>query len=597
MSRVRCVSALFICLVLCCAGSSAQTPASFTTRTFAAGNAARNLYAVDVNNDGVPDLIEDTTRLPNTLSVLIANGDGTFQAPRTIYTFPMSDQGSISLASGDFNGDGKVDLVVAPGGVNQLAVFLGNGDGTFQSPKMETIALPGGAWFGGGSIVTADFNHDGKLDLVTEGNTNTAGAEYLLPGNGNGTFAAPQAIYTPSANDGIGSVSVGDFDADGNADLAVVVNSNCNPGSCTTDLNVLYGNGKFGFTAEPAFSGSNFSFASGDVNSDGRTDLFGIGGANSNQLAVLTSQPGRHFTTFTLTSSAQLAGAAGTAAPVALADLNGDGAMDLATVGFSGSTSVFAMFLANGSGGYQEQTVDIPVGPNLSSVAAGDFNRDTKPDLAVVGYTNSSTAPTLNVAQNSTASGNWGGCAYPAKGQGIALCSPGSTSGASVSISASASSFGMLQRMELWIDGSKVADQYHAWENRAWFNQQTTLAPGTHRVVLFAADVDNRLQKFVASVTVGGGGCSAPSSPGVHLCSPASGATVSSPVQVAASATVSGKLAQMELWVDGVEKYHETTSTTLQTSISLSAGTHRFAVLAVNTSGQRWEQAVNATVK
>jgi Bacterial Ig domain len=83
----------------------------------------------------------------------------------------------------------------------------------------------------------------------------------------------------------------------------------------------------------------------------------------------------------------------------------------------------------------------------------------------------------------------------------------------------------------------------------------------------------------------------------VHLCSPASGATVSSPVQVMASANVTGKLSEMELWVDGVEKYRETTSTTLQTSVALGAGSHRFAVLAVNTSGQKWEQAVDATVQ
>lgn len=65
-----------------------------------------------------------------------------------------------------------------------------------------------------------------------------------------------------------------------------------------------------------------------------------------------------------------------------------------------------------------------------------------------------------------------------------------------------------------------------------------------------------------------------------------------SPVQV----LVTGTLAQMELWVDGVKKYSESSSPTLQTSIRESAGTHRLAVLAVNTSGQAWEQAVNATV-
>lgn len=97
--------------------------------------------------------------------------------------------------------------------------------------------------------------------------------------------------------------------------------------------------------------------------------------------------------------------------------------------------------------------------------------------------------------------------------------------------------------------------------------------------------------------TASGGGCSAPSAAGVNLCSPASSAMVSSPVQVQASANVPGTLASMQLWIDGVKKFSESSGTTLQTSISVAAGTHRFAVLAVNTSGQKWEQAVNATVQ
>jgi hypothetical protein len=104
-------------------------------------------------------------------------------------------------------------------------------------------------------------------------------------------------------------------------------------------------------------------------------------------------------------------------------------------------------------------------------------------------------------------------------------------------------------------------------------------------------------QALTVNVQAGAAACSAPSSAGVNLCSPASGTAVASPVQVLASANVTGTLSQMELWVDGAKKFTESSSTTLQTSIALAAGTHRFAVLAVNTSGQKWEQAVNATVQ
>jgi hypothetical protein len=91
--------------------------------------------------------------------------------------------------------------------------------------------------------------------------------------------------------------------------------------------------------------------------------------------------------------------------------------------------------------------------------------------------------------------------------------------------------------------------------------------------------------------------CSAPSSNGVHICAPASGSTVNSPVLVEASSTVTGTIASMELWVDGVKKYTAASSKQLNTTISLAAGSHRFAVLAINTAGQKWESTVTATVR
>ena len=91
--------------------------------------------------------------------------------------------------------------------------------------------------------------------------------------------------------------------------------------------------------------------------------------------------------------------------------------------------------------------------------------------------------------------------------------------------------------------------------------------------------------------------CSAPSSNGVHICAPTSGSTVSSPVVVKAASTVSGTIARMELWVDGVKKYTATSSKQLNTTIGLAAGSHRFSVFAVNTAGQKWQSVVTATVK
>ncbi len=98
------------------------------------------------------------------------------------------------------------------------------------------------------------------------------------------------------------------------------------------------------------------------------------------------------------------------------------------------------------------------------------------------------------------------------------------------------------------------------------------------------------------TVTSAGAGCNAPTSPGVTVCSPASGATVSSPVAIQAASNVSGTFNRMEVWIDGAKQYSETSSETLNTTLPMSAGSHRFAVLAFNTAGTKWETAVNATV-
>ena len=91
--------------------------------------------------------------------------------------------------------------------------------------------------------------------------------------------------------------------------------------------------------------------------------------------------------------------------------------------------------------------------------------------------------------------------------------------------------------------------------------------------------------------------CNAPSTDGVNICSPASESTVGSPVLVEATATVTGTIVSTQLWVDGVKNFNAPGSTTLTTSVTLAAGTHRFAVIATNTAGQKWESTVTATVK
>ena len=214
----------------------------------------------------------------------------------------------------------------------------------------------------------------------------------------------------------------------------------------------------------------------------------------------------------------------------------------------------------------------------------GDFNGDEAPDWANHFYyneTDSEESLPTTTGLNATANGVWSNCPYPLTGHGISLCSPTSSSTAPVNFDATAHSFGQLRKMELWVDGNKLVEQHNTWGGNAFLNFSTSsLTPGPHQGTIFAADVDHTLQRYDFNFTVGPSSCGAPSSDGVNICSPATGSTTSAhAVPVQASATVEGTLARMEIWVDGVRRSTlEFNSSSLATSINLTAGTHQITM-------------------
>lgn len=179
--------------------------------TFVAGN---------FRNAKTPDVIYATTEPPFVVAFIPGNGDGTFGTPVVLST-QVDAVSLVNLVSGDFNGDGKLDFAVlnqVPGGSSpQLDVFLGNGDGTFNHlPSQELSSLADSEFF---QLIAADFNHDGKLDLLVgyETNGGAVGSPYNLDlalGNGNGTFQAPSLLMT-----NFGYVHVADVNHDGYPDL------------------------------------------------------------------------------------------------------------------------------------------------------------------------------------------------------------------------------------------------------------------------------------------------------------------------------------------------------------------------------------------
>ena len=609
----------FLSAGLCMAASAAlcqgQASPSFVNRVSGGGAIPANIYSVDLNNDGIPDIIADVVKAPNGFNVQLGNGDGTFKAP--VFHAVGNSTSPTPMATGDFNNDGKADVAVLLPGQNLLEVFLGNGDGTFQAGRDSYITLRSGETLASAPMVAADLNRDGKTDLIAVGVSGDYQTVYALAGDGTGEFGAPRAISSLPSYYVVGNMVTGDFDGDARADVAFTAVFGCNgPGSCTTILHALFGDGSFGFLeTEPYDAYDPFQISAGDLDSDGKTDIV-LFDPSMQQFLSLYGDAGRVFPSFAwMMNNPSLKGqfANGWNGPFQIADFNGDGHMDIG--GFLTNT-------AGGTTNYQVETwlgtanrgqfveYDWPV-PSSGTAAmpfgtapvAVDANGDGLPDLVLnetPGASGKNSYPsTLVTAVNTTSGGNWGGCTYPKSAQGIHLCSPatGST-GTSVSFKAAATSFGDLRKIELWVDGKKLAENTHAWEHNAWFNYTGTFANGAHHATLYAADLDNRLQRLDYAFTAGSTpGCNAPASYGVVVCSPVSGSTVSSPVSVQAAAKVAGTLARMEVWVDGVKKFTETTSTSFTTNVSVGAGSHRFVVYAVNTAGTKYQSTVNTTVK
>jgi hypothetical protein len=312
------------------------------------------LAVADVNGDGKPDIVSDNYYEagtfdfpPTTLSLLLGNGDGTFQPPQIIPTgFPGQFRGIIDVA--DVNGDGKPDIVTP------YSMLLGNGDGTFQSPLVFSRDYS--------TKTVADLNGDGKPDLVA---TDEIGGETpsVLLGNGDGTF---QVLPEFSAGFGTYAGVVADVNGDGKPDVVTA-----RPFYNTVSVLLGNGDGAVGrpqtFAAGPVPS----AVAVADVNGDGKPDLV-TANSYDNTVGVLLGNGDGTFgpqQTFPVGSYP---------VAVSVADVNGDGKPDIVTPNLNGNT--VSVLLGNGDGSFQpQQTFDVGTFP--TSVAVADVNGDGKPDI------------------------------------------------------------------------------------------------------------------------------------------------------------------------------------------------------------------------
>ena len=219
--------------------------------------------AVDVDGDKKADLII-TAPFNRDSFVLLGNGDGTFQPPRMI--------GSGVLRVADFNGDGKADLLCAG-----LVVRLGNGDGTFGNPIFTPAAQNLTALNFAGAIAVGDFNGDGKLDVAHTSSWHDAfGMAWVWLGNGDGTFRPmpPNDLFSNAGNSpSAPQVAVGDFNGDGKLDLAIGAGNFTSLTGPTSFIGIMLGNGDGTFRKGTTVSLFGVLLTTADVSGDGNVDL------------------------------------------------------------------------------------------------------------------------------------------------------------------------------------------------------------------------------------------------------------------------------------------------------------------------------------
>jgi hypothetical protein len=309
----------------------------------------------DVNGDGILDLITSVFGT-DSINVQLGNGNGTFGTATPILIsagFGPAEVHAVSL-----RGDGKLDLIVGSFNVNQIAVLLGNGNGTFEAPTLYTV---GTAINTPTSLTAGDFNHDGNLDVAVANTGNNTVS--ILLGNGSGSLTVQSPAIAVGGDPE--AIRAADFNSDGYSDLAV---ANYSDGTVTILLNNKNG----------TFAASHITTGSGPqalaITGTGTNLLLAVANYLGNSISVLPSNGNGTF------GSAKLVSVGHGPDDVSFADFNGDGIPDLAVANYTDGT---VSLVLGSSGGSYTALAPFQAGDNPYSAAVGDLDRDGTPDLVV----------------------------------------------------------------------------------------------------------------------------------------------------------------------------------------------------------------------
>jgi hypothetical protein len=498
----------------------------------------------------------------------------------------------------DWNKDGKMDLVVVNSGADaahSVSILIGNGDGTFQ-PHED---IPGAT--NANSIAVGDFNHDGNPDIATSSNT-PANTVHVSLGDGKGGVLAQKITsgFGQKSQPGehqylVSQIVWADFNRDGKDDLYYI--QCC--GGFDVEIGawgVLVGNGDGTFTDHlvQALSVPRRILAV-DINQDGLSDaLIPYSGCHTpceGLLAYINNGDG----TFTGAVNSAINGVLPGGAAFAV---DGDGLKDVVMVGsdeFTGDPNKGGVFISqqNADGTFSRNPTFVQLSSAFASqpsVVAADFNHDGKLDLAFV--TDTDIAVALNTTPVSS-------CRQRTTDHTVTLCHPsdGAVGPSPAHIVSHATSSTPVNATQIYLD-FKLVFQISGG------NLDTNLAlePGNHRLEVksWSNGASFRNDFFLTAISSSGGNsspCTDNISFTVNVCLPGQNANVNSPVHVVAAAKSTVAITAMQIYVDGKLLFNTPNTSAIDTDVPIAKGTHLLVVKAWDHNGKNFSTSRNISVQ